>query len=355
MHRRLTAFGVICALALCAHSHAAPVALPDFNVDIKQTSVSGLSSGGFMAVQFSVAYSSILKGAGIVAGGPYYCAQGDVDIATSKCSCTGFSFFSSCQVAPGSTNVNRLIDITEQYAREGAIDGTANLAAQRIWMFSGAIDSVVPPPVMGDLHAYYRNYVGAANIRFRTNIRAEHALPTDSFGNTCDKLGTPYISNCNFDAAGDLLQWIYGTLRPRNSNALSGRFIEFDQSEFTGGRTVSELGLADSGFAYVPANCDRAANQPCRLHVAFHGCRQNADNVGDQFVRNAGYNRWADANNIIVMYPQTKAKFLRNPNACWNWFDADRNDPDYANKNGRQMGAVKAMIDRVTGLSSLSD
>ena len=47
-----------------------------FNVDIKETSVSGLSSGGFMAVQFQIAFSSTVKGAGIVAGGPYFCARG---------------------------------------------------------------------------------------------------------------------------------------------------------------------------------------------------------------------------------------------------------------------------------------
>ena len=37
--------------------------------------MSGLSSGGFLAHQFQVAYSSLVKGAGIVAGGPYACAE----------------------------------------------------------------------------------------------------------------------------------------------------------------------------------------------------------------------------------------------------------------------------------------
>ncbi len=34
--------------------------------------VSGISSGGFMAVQFHVAHSSTVGGAGVVAGGPYW-------------------------------------------------------------------------------------------------------------------------------------------------------------------------------------------------------------------------------------------------------------------------------------------
>lgn len=31
-----------------------------------------------MAVQFQVAYSAMVRGAGVIAGGPYYCAAGSV-------------------------------------------------------------------------------------------------------------------------------------------------------------------------------------------------------------------------------------------------------------------------------------
>src|SRR5438445_8174116 len=66
------------------------VSLPKFNIKLNETSVSGLSSGGYMAVQFHVAYSSLVKGAGVIAGGPYFCAKDDQNIAISACSCTGF-------------------------------------------------------------------------------------------------------------------------------------------------------------------------------------------------------------------------------------------------------------------------
>ncbi len=77
-----------------------------------------------MAVQFDVAYSSHLKGAGIIAGGPYYCAQGDVDTATTVCSCTGL-FPAFCSPVNGGTDVPTLIKITDQNVRNGAIDDTA--------------------------------------------------------------------------------------------------------------------------------------------------------------------------------------------------------------------------------------
>ncbi|MGH8807706.1 MAG: hypothetical protein ACREX0_07500, partial [Noviherbaspirillum sp.] len=43
-------------LAASLHAQAAPVTLPAYNVDVSQTSVSGLSSGGFMALQLHVAF-----------------------------------------------------------------------------------------------------------------------------------------------------------------------------------------------------------------------------------------------------------------------------------------------------------
>ena len=44
-------------------------ALPAYHVDLSQATVSGLSSGAFMTEQFAVAFSSIVSGVGIVAGG----------------------------------------------------------------------------------------------------------------------------------------------------------------------------------------------------------------------------------------------------------------------------------------------
>jgi poly(3-hydroxybutyrate) depolymerase len=362
LHRIFKPAVTAAAMVLGLQAIAAPIPLQNFNVDITQTSVSGLSSGGFMAVQFSVAYSSIVKGAGIVAGGPYYCARGDVNMATSRCSCTGISLFSfsSCRIAPGGTGISQLVGITHQNAREGSVDPTVNLARQRIWLFSGASDSIVPAPVMNDLHAYYRHFIADKNIQYRDDIRAEHALPTDSYGNACDKLGKPFINNCKFDGAGELLKWIYGgDLRPKQQGALSGKFIEFDQREFFGDRRPNEHGMADSGFLYAPQQCDRSGSrseagrvrEPCKLHIAFHGCQQSFVNIDDKFVKHAGYNQWADTNDMIVLYPQTVPKPGSNPNGCWNWFDFDRNDADYATKNGIQMAAVKGMVDRVAGMT----
>jgi hypothetical protein len=170
--------------------------LPAFNVDITQSSVSGLSAGGYMAMQFEVAFSSILKGAGDIAGGPYYCAQGNGTTATSVCSCVPFGCFGMT-----STNVPDVIRITDRNAAQGLIDGTASLSNGRFWLFSGTADTAVPQRIMDDLRTYLLHYVDSGNISYKNDIEAEHAQPTDFFGNPCNVRNHPFINNCNYDAA----------------------------------------------------------------------------------------------------------------------------------------------------------
>src|SRR5947209_17997558 len=55
---------------------AEPAALRGYNAAIGESSISGISSGAFMAVQFGTSWSAVIKGVGVIAGGPYYCAQG---------------------------------------------------------------------------------------------------------------------------------------------------------------------------------------------------------------------------------------------------------------------------------------
>ena len=68
------------ACCIAAPAHAAST-LGSYNVKLDETSISGISSGAYMAVQFAVAHSAIIRGVGAIAGGPYYCGQNDLNIA----------------------------------------------------------------------------------------------------------------------------------------------------------------------------------------------------------------------------------------------------------------------------------
>jgi len=310
------------SLALSAHS--AP--LPQLVIDPAETTLSGLSSGGFMAVQLHVAFSATFKkGAGIFAGGPFYCAEGSVFYATGRC----MKHDSSIPVAT-------LINTTRSWATSGTLDPVANLSNSKVYLFSGTLDSAVTPPVMADLKTYYQAFVPAANIVYKSDVGAEHSMVTDDYGSSCSVKTPPYINDCNFDLAGAMLQQLYGTLNPRNNGTLSGSFVEYDQTAFVTGH-----GMAGTGWVYVPQAC--AAGTRCRLHVVLHGCKQNTTDVGQQYVRSTGYNRWADSNNIVMLYPQTGAGAT---NSCWDWWGYD--SVNYAKKSGPQMAALKAMVDRVS-------
>lgn len=335
------------AMLLLAAVHAqaqTPAAQPLPSMKTEQVTVSGISSGAQMAVQFEVAFSRTVKGAGVIAGAPYFCARGDLLTATTICSCTNEVF--PCKAGARATRVRELIAVTDWFSALQVIDPTSAMAGHRVWILAGTADTVVPQVIGDDLQTYYRHYINASHISYKRDLAAEHAMPTDGFGNDCDTLGSPFINNCKFDAAGELLKWLYGPLAARNTGAPAGRLIVFDQSEFLA--QPRWHGLGQKGYLYVPPACDNDGRNECRLHVAFHGCLQDAEKIGTTFIEHAGYNAWADSNKLVILYPQAaSAGKYKNPNGCWDWFAYD--DPRYPQKGGRQMAAIKRMVDRLTG------
>jgi hypothetical protein len=194
---------------------------------------------------------------------------------------------------------------------------------------------VVKSATSAALQAYYQHYLPAANIVYRNDIPSEHAFVTDDFGAACNTKAAPFINNCQFDLAGAILEQLYGKLNARQNGTPAGELIAFDQAAIAPGH-----GLAETGYVYVPKDCTNGAT--CRVHVALHGCRQNVADIGEAFIKNSGYNRWADNNRIVVLYPQTGKGAV---NSCWDWWGYD--SPDYARRSAPQMQAIVAMLDKL--------
>lgn len=323
----------------CAGVHAA-AALPQLNVDKAQISVSGLSSGGFMANQLGYAYASTFMGVGVFAAGPYMCA--------------GHSNYTACMYnASISSSMLSTMQADLNNWSGSANDPKASVARQKVFMWVGSSDTTVGPNPMAAVKTQYgNNGVAAANLSYVQQSGAAHTFPTDfdsSGDNSCGSAASPYISNCSYDGAKAVLGWIYGALNARNNAPAAGNYLQFDQTPYANGNP----GMDSTGWLYVPANC--AAGASCRLHVALHGCLQDQGHIGTQFVKNTGYTRWADTNSIIVLFPQTKVDntsrstaasgSLANPNACWDWIGWYGGT--FAQKAGTQMAAVKAMVDRL--------
>ncbi|OBV39488.1 extracellular catalytic domain type 2 short-chain-length polyhydroxyalkanoate depolymerase [Janthinobacterium psychrotolerans] len=323
-------------------------ALPALQVDLRQTTVSGLSSGGYMAAQFAVIHSATVSGAGIVAGGPYYCASQPgrfpyiayLNNALSTCMNPG-----DAQVAP--PDAAGLLRAAQDFARDKLIDDTANLQRQRIYLFSGTRDQTVTRPVVEQVARFYQLAgTPAANLRFADTVAAGHAIVTDSLQDSaCASTQTPFINNCGFVQARDILQHLYPDLQPPSAT-LKGKLIAFNQRGFI---RSSYSSMGNTGYAYIPAACH---SESCRVHVVFHGCLQTTQAIGERFYTRTGYNQVADANKIVVLYPQVEPSpvYPYNPKGCWDfWGYTSINPlaPDFYRKSGTQIEAVKAMLDRL--------
>jgi hypothetical protein len=339
------------------------------HMDRAAVTVSGLSSGGFFAHQFHVAFSSLVKGAGILAGGPYGCVEAipnpwlpfwsvNLDrVSAAVVACTHYYGDRYYGLRPSAPQAEDSLKIIREAADQGLIDKPSNLADSRVWLFHGKSDALVPLQVMETLERLYDGLgVHEPNLqldRNETGSAANHGMPVSRFTGEskfpvrdCGQHEPPFVIQCDYEAAVMLLRHLYPEdFKPASDDPhRDGTLLAFDQSEFFNAADES-VGLHGVGYLYVPASC---AAEQCRLHVAFHGCNQNVDSVYDDFIRDAGYNRWASSNNIVVLYPQTKAS-AANPNRCWDFWGYS--GLSYYTRNGPQMRAIKAMVDRLIGQS----
>jgi poly(3-hydroxybutyrate) depolymerase len=329
--RRRAAGALLLGAALAALA-ARGAELPKVAIEPRALTVSGVSAGGYMATQFQLAFSRIVDGVGVFAAGPWYCARGSLARGLGE-----------CMGSPGSApDAAGLIALARAAAAAGRIDPLTALATTRVWVFHGTRDATVAPAVAQALVEFYRGFVPAANLRYVDDVAAAHGVPTEAAGNDCGTTGAPFLNACHYDGAGELLGFLYRDAAPAAAPGAPGTLVSFEQAPYdpTGS-------LAARGYLYVPSSCSAA--RPCRLHVAFHGCHQGAEFVGEAFVRDAGYNRWADSHRLVVLYPQAQASHLwpLNPEGCWDWWGYT--GADYATRDGRQVVAVRAMVRALAG------
>jgi len=323
------AFGFSCGLALAGGGE-----LPALKLDPARTTVSGISSGAYMAHQVHIAFSDHVAGAALIAGGPYHCAQGVLQTALSSC---------MTPHASKGPDVAALAAHAGEAAKAGAIAPLSGLAGDRVLILHGKADETVAESLSTDTASLYGMLGAFAQpaLLVRSDLARgfTHTFPTIDAGTSCEQATAPYVGRCGFDAAGEILAALYGT-SPAHEPArdATGALRTFDQNAYR--PDGADAFLADAGYLYVPESCAKGAT--CGLHVAFHGCQQNADTIGEVFVKEAGYNRWADAYDVVVLYPQTRATMAPlNPKACWDWWGYG--GADYDTRDGVQMRAVAGM------------
>ena len=344
VNRASLRFSVLCLAGMLATLPAYAEELPKLGIALAETSVSGLSSGAYMAGQIEVAHSKDIVGAGIVAGGPFACAETEssqlfpywpvvmwqnATQATNAC----------MKVDWGAPDADKLAKRAKELAEDGKIDDLAGLADDKVYLFSGNEDQTVQRPVVEAAKRFYEEVgVPRANLTL-VETEGGHGFLTKTQGTACGLSKEPYVNDCDYDQAKAILEWIYGSPLADPSPSPTGKFIVFDQSAFNKGVTT---GLAVKGVVYVPTDCE---SQPgCRLHIVLHGCDQARETVGDVFIKESGFAEYADTNRLVILYPQIAGSTV-NPHGCWDWWGYT--DIDYLDKDAPQIRAIWDMAGRL--------
>ena len=372
--RRIVAGTATVLLGMALGVRAEPPALPRIaRLDGTRITVSGLSSGAAMAVQLGVAYSARVSGVGIIAGPPYLCAGGSLFRAINTCLLLGRATLdrwtggatdpAACEPRPGKPlDVQGMIEDTVDLAGRGKIDPLAGIAGQKVAEFRGRCDAMVGSSASSAQAAYYRHF--GADFQSQTRADISHTMPTDKPDQgDCKNPDKDFVSSCNFDAVGEMLHHLIPGA-PAGRSPVMGEWLRFDQARYVDStqdaeKRLQDISLAREGQVFVPAIC---VSQPCRLHVALHGCLQGIeDGVFDNFVRQSGYAEWASSIGLVVLFPRVTAlkafdrgfDLIGNPAGCWDWWGYTNsgfgNALNYATRDAPQMRAIMTMVGALAG------
>lgn len=347
------------------------VQLGSYAASKQKNSISGLSSGAFMTVQLHLARSASFAGAGIIAGGPFRCAEtyqagGMVTPQDSRIENSLYICMNPL-IPATSPDAQRLVNMARDTAQAGLIDDVANLADDRLYIFTGSEDDVVYSDVVLRTREFYEMLgVKRENIAYHDNIPAGHSIITDNPEDS--KLATnqpPYINNGGFMQSHDILRHIYGPLKPP-AGQLTGQLQCFDQTEFLGD-DAPWASMSKFGYAYIPSKVLAGEVAEPRVHIALHGCKQgynytdyvngradiaNQPPYGNRYFTTTGYNHIAESNDIIVLYPQAEGTDngeIQNPDGCWDWwgYSTRHAESPYYSREAVQIKAIHKMLDRL--------
>jgi len=320
-----TAFWLIAFTAVADDPRSA------LNIDKSRITVSGISSGAAMAHQLHIAYSDVFSGAAIFSGVPYYCAEKSLMTALKRCTENNTAALPVGQFAA---------KIREDF-KAGLLANPENLADDRVFLFHGTLDTKVSPLVHNATATLYADFIDDGQIRQVNEVAAGHVFPATDADHNCTELVPPFVGDCDYDGAGELLSFLY----PDRVTPGSGVETELTESTVPG---AGDADLMETGYLFVPPAC-KADGQACPLHLVLHGCAQSAETIGTDFIKQSGYLPWAEANQVVLAFPQVEKSLVApiNPHGCWDWWGYTGDD--YANRNGKQMTSLVEWLKAIGG------
>ncbi|WP_309477091.1 PHB depolymerase family esterase [Trinickia acidisoli] len=313
------------------------------NIQANRVAVAGISSGGFMTTQLQLAYPETFPLAAVLAGGPYDCLK----VAGAMAGCLSPSALTDQQLTSA---VNRAV----QNAKDHSLGDLNLLNHGSIYVLYGTADQVVGTKIAGAVTTFYKKLqatlptqLAGLQISEDGTHRFGHTFPTylpPLPDDDCIKSVSPYLGHCGFDGAKNILEHLYPDIKTGDQpDGAAGAITKL--------RSANSLppSAAYAGkfvYVYTPKACMNG--QPCGLVLALHGCNQNETAIGLKFVRDVGFNRWADDYRVIVVYPQTRT-VDQNYGGCWDWWGYTGTQFD--TRAAPQMAWLNRLVNRVANLS----
>ena len=328
-------------LLLLAQYAGAAEPLPRLNVDLSQTTVSGLSSGAYMAGQFHVAFSAEVVGAGIVAGGPYGCAEGRLLTALRAMHVD----------RPGRARSGRPVRSGGKGSGERRASSTRCRTSPTIGSTCSPApaDHTVLPAVGAKIAPFYALAGLPVGRDPRRGYRPRRATASPPRMDRWPAATTapPFVNDCDLDQAREILDFVHGPLQP--AAATTQAPIAFDQSALPRKVRSRAAWPRPAGSTCRRPAARRALPGPHRLpRLPAERRERSATRSRSERATTAG----PRPTDVVVLYPQTHATWS-NPNGCWDWWGYT--GAVYATKAGVQMAAVHRMLLALAGQADASE
>jgi len=382
-------------LVVCISRVCSLPGLPALSLDKNSVTISGISSGADLASHAATALSDLIFGAAIFAGEPWGCAiqrfpgEPSYDCSVKAggsvgpgCPGGGFPGMAQCVGCdPGKTlsydhckhdashnppvllNPAILVEAAITASQKGLIAPTYNLRRTRVLGFRGSLDSCYLDGSVNATVDFFRAFAEQdKQVVMVAGWPMQHALPTiDPILNSssCGKDVPTFnaMANCGYDGAGESLKHMFGSsasLTPPASHACEADCTEnlhpFNQTLYIPGDWQGGE-LSSQGWLYIPKACSGVAAAGCKLHISLHGCGMSMwGDMGMNYVKHSGFNPWGEANNIVILYPQSGGFLERGEKGpsdqltggCFDGYGQTRDD--FAYSTGPQLATLRNMI-----------
>jgi len=222
-----------------------------------------------------------------------------------------------------------------------------------VLLFNGKLDFVVRPLTMRNLEHQLHRYIDGNYIFPVFGTYASHVWSVDTGScpcGACMVTGSNLccdVNNCAYNLSGDMLRRIYGPeLHPRVQPKPHLYWINQWRFLPVPNITAHKAQLLKWAMVYVPVGCEKQLDG-CRVHLNYHGCTPRSWKQRRLWVLSIGVNEYAEANNIVIVYPQAGG----NPDVgagCWNWLPynaAGFHDPHFDTHEGAQLRTITNMVD----------